>query len=209
MPRLRIHSVEFEGPIYDTWPPDTHRRIFIESPDRDNLPVYARRIIQNFMSRAWRRPVTDSEVDMVTDVWAASYAELRDFRRSIQDALVVVLTSPQFLFLTEHSTTPEAEPLNDWELASKLSYFLWNSPPDASLRDAAAAEQLRAEHVRLEHGESTPFDVLLREQDLVQAQSQKILAQNTYHNSITALDRAQGTILERNQIVVDQAAALR
>jgi hypothetical protein len=144
MPRLRIHSVEFEGPIYDTWPPDTHRRIFIESTDRDNLPVYARQIIQNFMSRAWRRPVTDSEVGMVTDVWAASYAELRDFRRSIQDALVVVLTSPQFLFLTEHSATPEAEPLDDWELASKLSYFLWNSPPDPSLRDAAAAGQLRS-----------------------------------------------------------------
>jgi outer membrane protein TolC len=79
----------------------------------------------------------------------------------------------------------------------------------ANRAESAAAEQLRAEHVRLEHGESTPFDVLLREQDLVQAQSQKILAQNTYHNSITALDRAQGTILERNQIVVDQAAALR
>ncbi len=79
----------------------------------------------------------------------------------------------------------------------------------ANRAESAAAEQLRAEHVRLEHGESTPFDVLLREQDLVQAQSQKILAQNAYHNSITALDRAQGTILERNQIVVDQAAALR
>jgi len=63
--------------------------------------------------------------------------------------------------------------------------------------------------VRLEHGESTPFDVLLREQDLVQAQSQKIFAQKTYHNSITALDRAQGTILERNQIVVEDAATLR
>ena len=79
----------------------------------------------------------------------------------------------------------------------------------ADRAEAAAAEQLRAERVRLEHGESTPFDVLLREQDLVQAQSQKILAQNTYHNSITALDRAQGTILERNQIVIDEAAALR
>ena len=79
----------------------------------------------------------------------------------------------------------------------------------AERAESAAAEQLRAEHVRLEHGESTPFDVLLREQDLVQAQSQKILAQNIYHNSISALDRAQGTILERNQIVIDQAAALR
>ena len=63
--------------------------------------------------------------------------------------------------------------------------------------------------MRLEHGESTPFDVLLREEDLVQAQCQKILAQQTYHNSIPSLDRAQGTILERNQIVVEDAATLR
>jgi outer membrane protein TolC len=74
---------------------------------------------------------------------------------------------------------------------------------------AAAEEQLRAERVRLEYGESTPFDVLLREEDLVRAESQKILAQQTYHNAITQLDRAQGTILERNQIVVEEAAALR
>jgi outer membrane protein TolC len=79
----------------------------------------------------------------------------------------------------------------------------------AERAEAAAAEQLRAERVRLEHGESTPFDVLLREEDLVRAQSQKIVAQQTYHNSITALDRAQGTILERNQIIVDEAEALR
>jgi outer membrane protein len=79
----------------------------------------------------------------------------------------------------------------------------------AERAEAAAAEQLRAERVRLEHGESTPFDVLQREEDLVRAQAQKILAQQTYHNSITALDRAQGTILERHSIVVDEAATLR
>jgi outer membrane protein TolC len=74
---------------------------------------------------------------------------------------------------------------------------------------AAAAEQLRAERVRLEYGESTPFDVLLREQDLVQAEQQRIGAQQVYHNSITELDRAQGSILQRNHIVVEDAAPLR
>ena len=73
----------------------------------------------------------------------------------------------------------------------------------------AAAEQLRAERVRLEYGESTPFDVLLKEQDLVQAEQQRIAAQQVYHNSITELDRAQGTILARNHIVVEDAAPLR
>jgi outer membrane protein TolC len=73
----------------------------------------------------------------------------------------------------------------------------------------AAAEQLRAERVRLEYGESTPFDVLLKENDLVQAEQQKIVAQQVYHNSITELDRAQGSILQRNHIVVEDAAPLR
>jgi outer membrane protein TolC len=74
---------------------------------------------------------------------------------------------------------------------------------------AAAEEQLRAERVRLEYGESTPFDVLQREEDLVTAENQRILAQRTYHNTITALERAQGTILERNAIVIDDRGALR
>lgn len=75
--------------------------------------------------------------------------------------------------------------------------------------EVAAAEQLRAERVRLEFGESTPFDVLQREDDLVTAQGQKILAQQTYHNSISELDRVQGTILDRHQIAVEEAATLR
>jgi len=74
---------------------------------------------------------------------------------------------------------------------------------------AAAEEQLRAERVRLEYGESTPFDVLLREEDLVTSEAQLIAAQQAYQNAITALERAQGTILTRNGIVIEQAAALR
>lgn len=74
---------------------------------------------------------------------------------------------------------------------------------------AAAAEQLRAERVRLEYGESTPFDVLLREENLVTAENQRILAQQAYHNAVTALERAQGTILERNAVVIDDRGVLR
>jgi outer membrane protein len=73
----------------------------------------------------------------------------------------------------------------------------------------AAAEQLRAENIRLEHGESTPFDVLLREETLVDAESLKITALQGYHNSVTALDRAQGTILQNHNIAVEDAAPLR
>jgi outer membrane protein len=74
---------------------------------------------------------------------------------------------------------------------------------------AAASEQLRAERIRLEHGESTPFDVLQREEDLVTAESQRITALRIYHDQVTALDRAQGTLLEDRSIVLEDALPLR
>jgi outer membrane protein TolC len=79
----------------------------------------------------------------------------------------------------------------------------------AERRQAAAAEQLRAERVRLEYGESTPFRVLEKESDLVAAENQKIGALFTYRKSVVDLHRAQGTILESRNIVVDEASALR
>jgi outer membrane protein TolC len=79
----------------------------------------------------------------------------------------------------------------------------------AERRRLAAAEQFRAEGIRLEHGESTPFDVLQRERDLVDAESQKIASLQIYRDSLAALDRAQGTILRDRNVLVEQARALR
>src|SRR5262249_15049362 len=70
-----------------------------------------------------------------------------------KDALLVVLTSPQFLFLVETSKTPAPEPLDNYELASKLSYFLWNGPPDRHTLQLAGSgaltKQLDAEVTRM------------------------------------------------------------
>ncbi len=79
----------------------------------------------------------------------------------------------------------------------------------AERRRLAAAEQLRAEKIRLEHGESTPFDVLQRERDLVEAESQKITALQAFRNSQVELERQQGTILESRNIMIDQVRELR
>jgi outer membrane protein TolC len=76
-------------------------------------------------------------------------------------------------------------------------------------RVAAAEEQLRAERIRLEYGESTPFDVLLRETDLVEAENEKIFAFRVYRTSVTDLDRSQGTILQSRNIAIDQVGRLR
>jgi outer membrane protein len=73
----------------------------------------------------------------------------------------------------------------------------------------AAEEQLRAEQIRLEYGESTPFDVLQRESDLVERELEEIQAFQAYRTSVTALDRAQGTILRNRNIDIAQVAPLR
>ena len=79
----------------------------------------------------------------------------------------------------------------------------------AERRRLMTAEQLRAERVRLEHGESTPFDVLQRESDLVDAESQKIGALRTYRLAEAELLRAQGTSLQARNVVFEEVAPLR
>jgi hypothetical protein len=143
MPRLLVRSVEFEGPLYDAWPPATHRNIFIESAHGSEPAAYARDIVRSFATRAFRRPVSEQEEESLVAVWQDSFARTNDFRQSVKDALVVVLSSPGFLFLIENSQGAEAEPLDDHELASKLAYFLWNGPPDERLLALARAGQLR------------------------------------------------------------------
>ena len=143
MPRLLVKSIEFEGPIYDSWPPATHRNIFIESPRKNDPSAYAREVIRSFATRAFRRPVTETEFEPIFAVWKNSFVEKKDSRLAFKNALLVVLTSPQFLFLIENSSSPVAEDLDAYELASKLSYFLWNAPPDQRLLDLAAKNALR------------------------------------------------------------------
>jgi len=147
MPRLLIRSVEFEGPYYETWPPASHRNIFIPSDYSDDAAMYAREIIASFASRAYRRPAKDEEIAYLMKLWARDFEQRepsnpRRFQESVLGTLSVVLTSPQFLFLIEQSVGPDSEPIEPWELASKLSYFLWNSPPDDELRELASQGKL-------------------------------------------------------------------
>ncbi|MBQ11469.1 MAG: hypothetical protein CMJ45_07965, partial [Planctomyces sp.] len=137
-----VRSVEFEGPFYETWPPTTHRRIFIESASTSDPAAYADEVIRSFATRAFRRPISDTQATTFLAVWRDAFARTSDFKQSIKDALLVVLTSPRFLFLIENSETPEPEELDPYELASKLSYFLWNAGPDEQLLKRATANSL-------------------------------------------------------------------
>jgi hypothetical protein len=161
-PRLLIHRVEFEGPFYDTWPPESHRRIFSDRTDRTDRtdqtdrtdrtdrtdPIYAREIVERFATSAFRRPLNSLEKSKLEAILESELRSGRSLETSIRETLLVVLTSPQFLYITETSQGPQAEPLDEWELASKLSYFLWNAPPDAELLGLAGESQLRS---RIDH----------------------------------------------------------
>ena len=143
-PRLKINSVEFEGPYYETWPPATHRRIFIDSPNKNQTEVYALEVVRAFADRAFRRPITKEEEVSLMKVWKSSFSEHNNLIRSIKETLLIVLTSPQFLFLIEKSNSPKPEPITQNELVSKLSYFLWNTSPDSRLRLLASQGELSA-----------------------------------------------------------------
>ena len=143
MPRLLVRSVEFEGPLYDTWPPQSHQNIFVDFDRKSDSRAYAREIIRGFAGRAYRRPISAREEAALMAVFQQSLDTGGGFQGSVRDALQVVLTSPQFLFLVEASNTPEAEQIDDRELASKLSYFLWNEPPDQTTLKLADSGMLR------------------------------------------------------------------
>lgn len=135
VPRLLIRSVEFEGPLYDSWPPAPHKNIFTSDTD-------AKKVIRDFATRAFRRPITAEEEASFFAVYDKAVKNGASFPNAVKDALQVILTSPQFLFLVETSRTPEPEPLDQFELASKLSYFLWNGPPDATTLKLSASGAL-------------------------------------------------------------------
>jgi mono/diheme cytochrome c family protein len=141
-PEVRLDWIELEGPVYDAWPPSTHTRLMLPrtAADKDDH-AYARRVLESFMARAYRRPVTPGEVEaklaLVDTRKGAPLVE------AIKPALVAVLTSPFFLFID--APAPQATPgnhLDDFQLASRLSYFLWSSMPDARLFELARQGKL-------------------------------------------------------------------
>ncbi len=143
IPRLLIQSIEFEGPFFDSWPPSNHRRIFDSSISRSQVEPYCLDVVGRFAQRAFRRPLLDEETAKLREVWSQAYRTKQDIHQSIRDTLIAILTSPQFLFISETSQSPTAEDLDQWELASKLSFFLCNSPPDPQLLELASNGLLR------------------------------------------------------------------
>ncbi len=135
---LVVHSVEFHAPVFDAWPPAAHRRILFDSPLRESdEKAYVTEVLRRFASRAYRRPATDEEITKLVDFYTEVRPTFPAFEDAIRETLAYVLIRPEFLYLVEPSGD-EKRPADDWELASRLSYFLWSTMPDERLRRLAA-----------------------------------------------------------------------
>ncbi len=150
-PGLLIQHVDVEGPIIESWPPESHKRLFgdlklvrqsnnedrrevvSESPSED-----ARAILNRFAKRAFRRSITEQEIQPYVDRFERLRQQGRSFEDSIRVALKGILLAPDFLFLREMPGK-----LDDFALANRLSYYLWSSMPDDQLLELAEQGKLR------------------------------------------------------------------
>ncbi|QDU92810.1 DUF1592 domain-containing protein [Lignipirellula cremea] len=150
LPYLAVDWYEIDGPVYDQWPPSSHTRILFPSDNQKNEVAYAREVLQAFASRAFRRPATPDEVDRLVTAFEQTRPHKASFEEAIKTPLTAVLCSPGFLFLAEDLPAEEdaaPRPLNGYEMASRLSYYLWSAPPDDELLQLAADDRLRDQGV--------------------------------------------------------------
>ena len=137
---IEIDYIEVSAPVYEQWPPASHTNIFFSSENSDDETVYAREILSRFMRRAWRRDITAAEIDQKLKFFAKIRPSSDDFQQAMIETLTIVLSSPRFLYLVQ--SEPSDDALDEFELATRLSMFLWCSTPDDELLDLAAKGQL-------------------------------------------------------------------
>lgn len=151
-PGLAVQFVEIEGPLHDAWPPESHRRIFGELEQKPS-PIFnnskrvevvskdpeadAEKIIRDFARRAFRRSVADADVKPFIELVKTRLAAKYSFEKAVRVGLTAIMVSPDFLFLRE-----KPGKLDDFSLASRLSYFLWSTMPDDELLTLAEKGKL-------------------------------------------------------------------
>lgn len=168
-PGVVFRWMEVEGPIYDQWPPAGHKLLFADLPmsNKKAAPIDdnpartnrlgqrrfkpppgvevvskqpmddAERLLRQFMRQAYRRPTDDTELKRFLPVVRTALKQGNSFTDAMVAAYTAVLCSPEFVCLEEKPGC-----LDDYALASRLSFFLWNSAPDEELRQCAAKDEL-------------------------------------------------------------------
>ncbi len=152
MPGVAYNYMEAEGPIYDEWPTRGATLLFGDLPlvkhDRNVTVVShdpqrdAERLLKKFLSQAYRRPVQASEVERFMTVINFALQQQMSFEDAMLAGYTAVLCSPEFICLQE----PVGQ-LDDAAIATRMSLFLWNSQPDAALRELAEEGKLQDKSV--------------------------------------------------------------
>ncbi len=157
---LNVNSVELIGPIGKLPDdlPESHRRIIHRVPpakaNRDEQLAAVRENLNRFIPRAFRRRTNQEELERFVQIGGIVLDDGASFERAMQVAVQAVLVSPHFLFRVERGPSADApndKELSNFELASRISYFLWSSMPDDPLLVAAAKNQLNEPDVLRNH----------------------------------------------------------
>jgi len=144
--QVQLDYIEISAPYYPQWPPQSHLDIFIESENKNEETLYGREVLNRFLPRVWRRPVTPQEVDQFMELFAIYRPDFATFEEAMLEVLATALATPEFLYLTPQTVAKQPavpQAISDFELASRLSFFLWSSIPDETLLQLANQQQLR------------------------------------------------------------------
>ena len=146
-PRASLHfiSAEVTGPFYDSWPPknDFYQTYYEGLKGNDPHEKY-QQFIRKLAIKLFRRPVSDKELKRYIDIAKKRYETDENVFNAVQAALTSMLCSPNFLYKYKGNSLN----LDDYSIASRLSYFLWNSLPDDRLIKLASEGKLKDSSVR-------------------------------------------------------------
>ncbi|HEY1066912.1 MAG TPA: DUF1595 domain-containing protein, partial [Pirellulales bacterium] len=139
-PFLILDSIAFRGPFITD---EELRRREEYMPREEGNIEQVRAGLGKLARRAFRRPVPDEELDAYVGIVQAELAAGEKFVDAVKAGMIAVLCSKSFLFITEGDAETERATLNDWEIASRLSYLLWSTMPDEELFSLAEQGKLR------------------------------------------------------------------
>ncbi len=144
LPKLYLDWIEVIGPLQGEFPPPSMKTIFFKGWGKEHQSLdYAREIFRRLLPRAFRRHATDAEVEAIVSLVQEELASGMKFEEAIKSGIVAMLCSPDFLYLFEPEPAGDKpRKLNDFELATRLSYFLWSSKPDDALFLSASQRRL-------------------------------------------------------------------
>ncbi len=147
-PFLIVDWIEWEGPITKSEDLVKREGLF---PENTVTGAALSAYLERFAERAWRRPVTEQEVARYQTVVESQLTAGANFRTAYKAGLLGILASKNFTYLAEGTPGENRAQLDSWELASRLSYFLWSSQPDDELRSASQAGTLGDPEVLRSH----------------------------------------------------------